>query len=119
MKITITGIKKAQEYVSTLKSGAEAAGKAVVLVGTAVRYGRYVEQGTRRMKAQPYLVPALRAVEGRIGPEVAEALPKGPSAVLSTLLRLGYQVEAGAKRRVPVRTGHLRRSLHTTAGRRG
>lgn len=30
-----------------------------VLIGTNVEYGKYVELGTSRMKAQPYLKPAL------------------------------------------------------------
>lgn len=37
----------------------------VARVGTNVHYARFVEEGTRRMAAQPYLRPALRAVEGR------------------------------------------------------
>lgn len=32
-------------------------------VGPTAHYGRYVEQGTSRMAAQPYLVPAMDAVE--------------------------------------------------------
>lgn len=34
------------------------------IVGTNVEYATYVELGTSRMSAQPYLVPALRAVVG-------------------------------------------------------
>jgi len=37
----------------------------VVHVGTTVEYGGYVERGTSRMRARPYLAPALRAVESR------------------------------------------------------
>lgn len=34
------------------------------IVGTNVEYAAFVELGTRNMRAQPYLVPALRAVVG-------------------------------------------------------
>jgi HK97 gp10 family phage protein len=37
---------------------------ATTIVGTVVEYGGYIEYGTSRMRAQPYLRPALRAVEG-------------------------------------------------------
>lgn len=33
----------------------------LALIGTNVEYARYVEFGTRRMRAQPYLRPSLRA----------------------------------------------------------
>lgn len=36
----------------------------VARVGTNVEYARFVEEGTRRMTAQPFLRPALRAIEG-------------------------------------------------------
>lgn len=35
-------------------------------VGPSVNYGFYQEFGTRRMSAQPYLVPAVRAVESSL-----------------------------------------------------
>lgn len=36
---------------------------AYVIVGSTVEYSRYVEEGTRFMDPQPYLVPALSAAE--------------------------------------------------------
>jgi HK97 gp10 family phage protein len=35
-------------------------------VGPSVEYGLYVEVGTNRMAAQPYLLPAVRQVEGNL-----------------------------------------------------
>lgn len=40
-------------------------GSLFVRVGTNVEYAPYVELGTRRMSAQPFLTPALFAVVGR------------------------------------------------------
>ena len=36
-------------------------GRGEVTVGASAEYAPYVEMGTRRMKAQPYLTPALQA----------------------------------------------------------
>lgn len=45
-----------------------------VLVGTDVRYAKYVEQGTARMKGRPYLQPALTENTTRIQNQVAKAI---------------------------------------------
>lgn len=37
---------------------------AVTTVGSNVEYSLYVELGTRRMRARPYLRPALQAIQG-------------------------------------------------------
>lgn len=42
-------------------------GDGYVDVGTAVDYGKYVELGTCRMRAQPYLMPALEENQGSFG----------------------------------------------------
>jgi HK97 gp10 family phage protein len=47
---------------------------ASVKVGTDVEYAPYVEFGTSRMAAQPYLRPALESQEGEVRAEVADAL---------------------------------------------
>jgi HK97 gp10 family phage protein len=45
----------------------EATGKGpIAYVGSEVEYAAFVEQGTWRTSAQPYLVPALDAVRGRV-----------------------------------------------------
>jgi|GEM_PF-3353167 len=37
------------------------------VLGTPVKYGKYLELGTRKMEARPYLVPALRkAIENNV-----------------------------------------------------
>jgi hypothetical protein len=64
------------------------------------------------------LTGALEAVMPSIGPTLADALPNGDAAADKALLGLGYKVEAIAKARTPVRSGHLRRSIHTVQGPR-
>ncbi len=114
--IRLLGIKEAQAAVTRYKDGAAAAGKMAVLVGNRVRYAPYVHFGTRRMRGRPYLANALRAVAPRIRTEITVALPKGPRAVLDAALRLGHAVQRAAQAEAPVRTGNLRRDIHTVAG---
>ena len=45
-----------------------------VLVGTDVKYAKYVEQGTARMKGHPYLQPALTENQQRIQNQVQRAM---------------------------------------------
>lgn len=49
---------------SSIKYEVEEKGERAVegRVGTNVHYGKYIELGTRKMKAKPYLVPALEKV---------------------------------------------------------
>lgn len=49
------------------------------VVGTAVTHGIYQEFGTRKMKAQPYLRPAVDAVRGASASEIARQW--GPEAM--------------------------------------
>lgn len=49
-------------------------GDGYVDVGTAVDYGKYVELGTCRMRAQPYLMPALEENQGSFGDILAKYL---------------------------------------------
>lgn len=45
-----------------------------VLVGTDVKYAKYVEWGTARMKGRPYLYPALTENQQRIQNRVQKAM---------------------------------------------
>ena len=124
-RITLLGIREALDYFDRLEHGAAALGRARVLVGSNVFYARVVEFGEDRARKLHrkkggafYLRGGLESVKARIKPAILEAIPRGEGAVLRAMLRLGYQVEAKARQIVPVRTGNLRRSIHTVAGRR-
>ena len=120
MQVDVRGDKEVQAFLKKLQEGARAAEDTTVLVGSGLHYARYQEFGTRRgLRGRHYLTNALRRVESRIGPELAAALPQGPAAVNAALLRLAYEVQAEAQRTAPVKTGSLRRSLHTVQSPRG
>lgn len=68
-------------------------------------------------KAQPFLADALTAQRGAIvallTTRVAQIIDGGGGDFRQALLAAGYLVQRDAQGRAPVRTGTLRRSLHT------
>jgi hypothetical protein len=116
-RVQVDGLEEAKAYFAALASGAEAARRALVLVGSPLRYARYQEFGTKRLAGRLYLTRAARELTGA-EEAIAGALDKGPSAVLDAFLRLGYRVQRAAQGYAPVKTGSLRRSIHTVAARR-
>jgi len=50
--------------------------KFLVMVGTNVDYGPYVEHGTKKMDARPYLFPAFFMFEGEIIKDIKKILDK-------------------------------------------
>jgi hypothetical protein len=115
---TFKGLDEARDYFSRLQSGADAARRMVVMVGSPLRYARFVEFGTRRMRGRFYLTKAVRAVEPRIKQRFAGALEKGPDAVFQAGMESGYDVQRSAQQNAPVKTGSLRRSIHVVAAKR-
>ena len=77
------------------------------MVGVGVNYGAYVEFGTSRMAAQPYLFPAARTVMRSQFPTIAAQASSLDECVEATALA----IEAEAKRNAPVDTGNLRASI--------
>lgn len=51
--------------------------KFLVMIGTNVDYGPYVEFGTKKMDARPYLFPAYFMFEGEIIKDIKKILDKG------------------------------------------
>jgi phage gpG-like protein len=83
----------------------ESFGTARYVVGTNVEYAVYVEFGTSRNQAQPYLRPAVeRAVRSMDQLSVADS----PEEIAQ---RLALKIEAEAKREAPVDTGTLKASI--------
>lgn len=81
---------------------------AVYVVGTNVEYSVYVEFGTSRMPAQPYLRPAAQEV-GRELDALAREHGTGDALVRAVAL----EIERRAKIHVPVDTGNLQGSIQT------
>lgn len=77
------------------------------IVGTSIEYAAYVEFGTSKMAAQPYLRPAVREVFAQ---DFARLSAKAnDSNELVKLLAL--EVERKAKQKAPVDTGNLMNSI--------
>lgn len=74
-----------------------------------VEYAFYVEYGTRHMAAQPYMRPAVEAASRRVEQVAHRADSNDELAAL-----LAEEIEAEAKRLVPVDTGKLKASIKVT-----
>jgi hypothetical protein len=94
------------------------ASKGQARIGTNIEYGPYVELGTSRMAAQPYLRPAYdenkQAALKEIADVLALNLPNGVR-VKDALHAGGLVIEGPAKQKAPVLTGTLRSSITTEA----
>ncbi len=75
-------------------------------VGTNAEYAVYVEFGTSRNQAQPFLRPAVEEAVSELH-EIADDVDSGNELVE----RLALKIEAYAKDRAPVDTGNLRASI--------
>ena len=81
-------------------------GRAEWVVGTSVEYSVYVEFGTSRMAAQPYLRPAVEHAKRNMN-----SITAGAQSLDDAIMRLAYAIESEAKRLCPVDTGNLRASI--------
>jgi hypothetical protein len=75
-------------------------------VGTNTEYAIYVEFGTSKMAAQPYLRPAAEQARNEIPAIVAAS-----DSLEKAVQRVALRVEDIARRLVPVDTGNLRSSI--------
>lgn len=86
----------------------ELKGKTTYAVGTPLQYGIYQEFGTFRHPPQPFLRPATRSAIRRW-----ESFFDRADEIDEAIKLIAKDIEQGAKRRAPVRTGRLRDSIHT------
>ena len=115
---TITGLAEVRRRMDELAAAGDGINGVQAVVGTNVNYARFVEQGTRFMHARPYLEPALEqnrnAILNRMDRAMSDVIAGASASTLATALNAaGLEVQADAQRTVPVKTGNLRRSLHT------
>lgn len=75
-------------------------------VAPGVEYGGYVELGTSRTPAQPYLRPAANSVQANVERHV-----RSSSSLDAAVKSAALAVEQKAKQRAPVDTGSLRNSI--------
>lgn len=81
----------------------------VYVVGTDTEYAAYVEFGTSKMEAQPYLFPAARRVA-----RDPERHVSSPDTLDQFIREIALAIEAEAKQRAPVDTGQLKNSIRAT-----
>lgn len=97
---TIAAFDQAKEFAGS---------ETVYIVGTNVEYAAYVELGTSKMEAQPYLFPAAKRVARNPG-----AYVDSPDTVDEFVAQVALAMERKAKERAPVDTGRLRASIKAT-----
>lgn len=125
VSIELVGVTDLVALLRRYEDGAAALADVVVVVGTNLPYAYGQHQGryrsgrlARRRGGTYFLTRALERVQSTIAPAVAAALPRGPVAAVRALLGRGHALHAEAGPLTPVRTGSLRRSLHTELARR-
>lgn len=102
--MSVTGVGRAIDMFESVRIGF---GQDVVYVtGTNVEYAPFVELGTSRQEAQPYLFRAARQVNRSFDRFAAEH-----QSMVGLVKRLALEIEALAKQFVPVQTGNLRGSI--------
>lgn len=119
--VSILGLEEAEALLERLGSGVEAAGRTKVRVGTDVVYawgqhfGRYRSGRLARRDGGTFFLtdPFEQTIQSAIRPTLAAAMPQGATAVRNALLSLGMRLQSLAKPLAPVKTGNLRRSIHT------
>lgn len=84
------------------------------VIADGVEYGIYVELGTSRMSAQPFLVPSFEDGVKNLPKALGQAIERGvnPDDVLR---KTAFDITGLAQRRAPVDTGALQNSLHYEA----
>lgn len=79
----------------------------VYVVGTNVEYAAYVEFGTSKMSAQPYLRPAAR----QVARDPERYISEDYESVTGFIRALALAIEREATQKAPVDTGNLQDSI--------
>lgn len=104
IKTKATGVDAALDTMSELRDRCDSDDKWTV--EATADYAGYVERGTSRMPAQPFMAPAQQTVEANLMRYLARA-----SNMDAALRDIAFAIEGEAKRNAPVRTGHLRSTI--------
>jgi hypothetical protein len=81
------------------------------IIADGVNYGLFVEMGTSRSPAQPFLVPAFNKVQFGLPPAIGRAIETGVDPY-EVLKKGAFDIQRMAQENAPVDTGALKGSLH-------
>lgn len=70
------GVRSGHLRRSIYNKAYERASNVIGVVGTEVIYGRFLEEGTRKMKARPFLKPAVELNQERIDRKITELVAR-------------------------------------------
>lgn len=104
-EVNVHGVEDAIDDLVTIRQGWGTDSRWIVGVGA--EYGAYVEFGTARMAAQPYLFPAVQKVMR----SDFKRLENRANSMEDLVALVALAIESEAKRRAPVDTGFLRSSI--------
>ena len=82
------------------------------IISDSVEYGIYQEFGTKRMGAQPFLIPAFEDGTKSLPAAIGQAVERGVSPD-DVLKKTAFDIQSLAQQRAPVDTGALKNSIHT------
>jgi hypothetical protein len=114
VSITLVGL---DDLIQHLNAAGQAISSAGIRLHADAPYAEFVEKGTSRMSARPYLEPAAAQTADQIAALVAEGIVEvietGDTTALRRNLQTGAQLlETRAQALVHVVTGYLRSSIH-------
>lgn len=121
--LQMKGIEEASAYLKKLRGNLERLGKARIMIGSNLKYAYGIEFGRHRVSGRTarkmggafMLTNARKEVQADLIQEVKAAIVQGGD-IDQALYRAALKAENIAKSNTPVKTGSLRRSLHTIRG---
>jgi hypothetical protein len=63
-------LRRSWQFASQIGSGAPGSNRYTIRVGSAVRYAAWLEEGTTRMRARPYVLPSVEKIRPTVEPIV-------------------------------------------------
>jgi hypothetical protein len=115
----VGGIQEAITELKRLRDGIERIGKARVRVGSNLKYAYGIEFGkhkggsiARAAGGVFMLTNAIKAIQEPLKRELIQALRNGQNPI-DILIKYAFKAQNLAMANTPVKTGSLRRSLHT------
>jgi hypothetical protein len=117
----MTGIPPAGQRLETMKEGIRRLGRIRILVGSNLKYAYGQEYGrhrggrlARRAGGAYFLQKGFDSIRQSLASDVARAISANGN-VYDEVFKNALRAEAVAKENAPVKTGTLRRSLHTVS----